>query len=157
MRPVSIAEPAFTYDAEDPDGYRAGVVRIGAAAGALRSGTSVYEIPPGQAICPYHYHYGEEEWLIVLSGEPTLRTSDGEQRLAAWDAVCFPEGPAGAHRVHNESDRPVRVLMYSTVAPAGITVYPDSDKIGVWSDTHPQDTVVLSRARGAASYYDGEA
>jgi uncharacterized cupin superfamily protein len=156
MAPVNIAEPQFAYDPQDPDGFRSGAIRIGEAAGAQRSGTSVYEIPPGQAICPYHYHYGEEEWLIALRGHPTLRTPDGEQRLEPWDAVCFPEGPDGSHSVRNETPDPVRVLMYSTVAPSGFTVYPDSAKIGVWSDTNPQDSVMLSRARGAATYYDGE-
>jgi uncharacterized cupin superfamily protein len=154
---VNIAQPAFAYDTGNPDGFRCGVVRIGAAVGAQRSGTSVYEIPSRQAICPYHYHHGEEEWLIVLCGHPTLRTPDSVQRLDPWDAVCFPEGSGGAHSIRNETPDAVRVLMYSTVATSGFTVYPDSDKIGVWSDANPQDTVILSRARGTAAYYDDEA
>ena len=44
---------------------------------------TVYELPPGQSICPYHYELGDEEWLIVLAGRPTLRTPEGEQRAAA--------------------------------------------------------------------------
>ena len=53
------------------------MLRFGPQVGATRTGTSVYELPPGQAICPYHYEYGEEEWLLVLVGRPTLRTPAG--------------------------------------------------------------------------------
>ena len=30
-------------------------------------GGSLYELPPGQSICPYHYEYPEEEWLVVVT------------------------------------------------------------------------------------------
>jgi uncharacterized cupin superfamily protein len=154
MRRVNIAEPAFVYDPADPEGFRAGMLRFGPDVGARRTGTSVYEIPPGQAICPYHYEYGEEEWLLVLSGRPTLRTPDGSEELAPWDSVFFPEGPDGAHRVGNETDETVRVLMYSTVTPTAVSVYPDSDKIGVWVD-HDEDKLILRRG-SATDYYSGE-
>jgi predicted signal transduction protein with EAL and GGDEF domain len=65
----------FEYDAEDPEGFKAGMKRFGKTLGASATGVSIYELPPGQAICPYHYEYAEEEWLIVLEGTPTLRTA----------------------------------------------------------------------------------
>ncbi|HEY5050597.1 MAG TPA: cupin domain-containing protein [Acidothermaceae bacterium] len=154
MRRLNIADPTFTYDPGDPDGFRAGMLRFGPQVGAKRTGTSVYELPPGQAICPYHYEYGEEEWLLVLSGRPTLRTPDGSERLEPWDAVCFPEGPTGAHALRNETDEVVRVLMYSTVSPTAVSVYPDSGKIGVWVD-NPDDTLLFPR-KSATDYYSGE-
>ena len=60
-------------------------------------GASLYELAPGQATFPYHWHQLEEEWLIVLGGEPTLRSPGGEQRLVPGDVVVFPVGPEGAH------------------------------------------------------------
>jgi len=54
-----------TYDESDPEGYRAGMARFGPAIGASQMGASLYELPPGQSICPYHYEYPEEEWLVV--------------------------------------------------------------------------------------------
>jgi uncharacterized cupin superfamily protein len=154
MHRVNIAEPAFEYDAEDPEGFRAGMMRVGRQLGARQTGTSVYELPPGQAICPYHYEYGEEEWLLVLSGHPTLRHSDGSERLEPWDLVCFPTGPAGAHGVRNDSGETVRVLMYSTVSSPAVTVYPDSDKVGVWVG-NPDDDLMLPRS-SAVPYFEGE-
>src|SRR5215212_8719853 len=128
MPHVNIADPEFVYDPADPEGYKAGLFRFDKQLGAQQTGTSVYELPPGQAICPYHYEYGEEEWLLVLSGRPSLRTPEGISTLAPMDVAFFPKGPAGAHQLRNETDDPVRVLMWSQIVHPSATAYPDSDK-----------------------------
>jgi uncharacterized cupin superfamily protein len=155
MRRVNIAAPDFEYDAGDPEPFRAGMLRIGRTLGAEHTGVSVYELPPGQAICPYHYEYGEEEWLLVLEGEPTLRHPDGSDRLEQWDVIFFERGPDGAHRVQNDTNETVRVLMFSEVATPTATVYPDSDKVGIWTGNKADD--VLVRKTSKVDYYDGEA
>jgi uncharacterized cupin superfamily protein len=154
MRKINIQAPEFTYDDEDPDGFRAGLFRFGPQLGATMTGTSVYEIPPGQTICPYHYEYGDEEWLIVLVGSPTLRRPEGTETLEPWDVVCFPPGPEGAHSVRNDTDETVRVLMYSTRSHPAATVYPDSDKIGIWTG-NPDDDLMVARS-SKVGYYFGE-
>ena len=154
MRRVSIAAPDFHYDAEDVDGFRAGLFRLGKTVGSEQTGISVYEVPPGEAICPYHYEYGEEEWLLVLEGRPTLRRPGGSEPLEPWDVVFFPPGPDGAHGVRNETDATVRVLMFSNVKHPGATVYPDSDKIGIWTGNET-DSLLVRRSSGVG-YYDGE-
>src|SRR3954471_21110121 len=115
MDRVNIASPEFQYDPEDPEGFRAGMFRPGPDLGAEATGMSVYVLPPGQAICPYHYEYAEEEWLVVIEGTPTLRTVDGESVLAPWDVCVFPVGPSGAHGVRNKTSEVVRVMMFSEV------------------------------------------
>jgi uncharacterized cupin superfamily protein len=154
MRRINIAAPEFEYDGEDPQGFRAGIARLGKLLGAKESGISVYEIPPGQSICPYHYEVGEEEWLLVLEGRPTLRTPAGSETLDSWDVVCFPRGPEGAHGIRNETQRNARVLMFSTVAIPTATVYPDSDKVGIWTGDAATDLLIRGDSAG---YYDGEA
>src|SRR6266498_5350826 len=99
MRRVSIATPEFKYDPDDPEGFRAGMFRLGKHVGSKQLGGSVYELPPGQSICPYHYEYGREEWLIVLDGTATVRHPEGEEPLQRGDVVCFAPGAAGAHQV----------------------------------------------------------
>ena len=91
MDRVNLHDPQLGYDETDPDGYRAGMDRFGSRIGARRIGGSVYELPPGQSVCPYHYEFGDEEWLIVLEGRPTIRHPGGEDELAPGDTVCFPE------------------------------------------------------------------
>ena len=70
MRRFNLSDPNFTYDPADPDGYRAGLFRMGPDAGAEDTGTSLYELPPGEALCPYHYEHGEEECDGIVSKAP---------------------------------------------------------------------------------------
>jgi uncharacterized cupin superfamily protein len=151
---INIAAPKFEYDPEDKDGFKAGLARIGRALGGEDSGISVYELPPGEAVCPYHYEVGEEEWLLVLSGRPTLRHPGGSETLEPWDVVRFPNGPEGAHGIRNESEEAARVLMFSTVVVPTATVYPDSDKVGIWTGDPAADLIV--RRESGVDYYDGE-
>jgi uncharacterized cupin superfamily protein len=154
MRRLNIADPTFEYDADDPDGFRSGMFRIGGQLGAKATGTSVYELPPGQSVCPYHYELGEEEWAMALDGRPTLRTPEGEERLEPFDVVFFATGPAGAHQIRNDTDQTVRLMMWSTVVYPSATVYPDSDKVGVWTGDKSQDVIVPRSSR--VDYYHGE-
>jgi uncharacterized cupin superfamily protein len=154
MRRINIADPEFEYDGDDPEGFRSGMARVGPTLGASQIGTSVYELRPGQAICPYHYEYAEEEWLLVLDGRPSLRDPDGTHQLEPWDLVVFPTGPEGAHLVRNDTDDTVRVLMYSTVRHPAATVYPDSDKIAIWTG-NKDDDLITTRSSGV-EYFHGE-
>ncbi len=155
MRRLNIAEPSFTYDETDPEGFRAGMFRLGGDLGAKDTGTTVYELPPGQAVCPYHYEYGEEEWLLVLSGRPTLRTPEGTEQLDPHDVVFFPKGPDGAHRIGNDTGETVRILMWSQVVVPSATAYPDSDKVGIW--TGVRDENLMAPRSANVDYYFGEA
>jgi len=152
---ISLADPRFKFDPADPEGFKGGMLRPGPEVGAAMTGVSFYELPPGQALCPYHYEWGEEEWLLVTNGSPTLRDPDGEHQLEPMDLVFFSVGPAGAHQVRNDTDQLVRCLMFSNVVHPTATVYPDSDKIGMWTDSERTDSLLVRRTAGL-KYYDGE-
>jgi len=114
---------------EMPAGFEHARASVREALGGELIGCSVYEVPAHTRLWPYHYHVGNEEWLIVVSGTPTLRTPDGERRLVEGDVVAFPEGEAGAHTLTNATDEPVRVAIFSTLGH-GWVIYPDSKKVG---------------------------
>ena len=154
MRRVNISDPSFTYDPADPEGFRAGMFRLGPQLEAKETGTTIYDLPPGQALCPYHYEYGEEEWLLVIEGRPLVRTPEGTEQLEPFDVIFFPKGPAGAHRIQNDTDSAVRVLMWSTVVYPTATAYPDSDKVGVWTGDKAEDVMVPRSSK--VDYYEGE-
>lgn len=154
MRRVSLADPALTYDPSDPEGFRAGVLRIGPDLGAKDTGATVYELPPGQAVCPYHYEYGEEEWVLVLEGRPSVRTPEGTERLEPFDVVFFTTGRGGAHQVRNDTDEHARVLMFSSVVYPTATAYPDSGKVGVYTGDAGEDLIV--ERSSAVPYFHGE-
>jgi uncharacterized cupin superfamily protein len=147
---VNLFELVPEGDEADPPGYRARMARFGPSIGAEQLGGSVYDLDPGDSVCPYHYEHPEEEWLLVLTGRPTLRDPDGEHELAEGDLVCFLEGPDGAHKVTNRTQQTVRILMLSTKATTSVAVYPDSNKVGVWP------LGKLFRIEDAVDYWDGE-
>lgn len=155
VRRINIADPDFDESTDVPEGFLGGSMRLGKLLGAAKTGMSVYELPPGQTICPYHYENPEEEWLLVLAGRPTLRHPDGEDELESWDVVFFPPGPAGAHAVRNDTDSTARVLMFSDVSKVAASVYPDSGKIAIWTG-NPDDDLIVKRTSGV-DYWEGEA
>jgi uncharacterized cupin superfamily protein len=148
---VNVFEAATEPRPDRPAGYRSATVQLGRALAAAALGASVYDLEGGESIAPYHYEYGNEEWLLVLAGEPTLRHPDGEDVLRPWDVVCFPEGLEGAHQVTNHTDSRVRVLMLSTKHNPAVFVYPDSGKVAVVPPG------ALFRLTDEVDYWDGEA
>lgn len=127
-------------------GYVENYLRFGPMIGAAKIGMTIYGLAEGERICPYHYEIGNEEWLIVLDGEPMLRTPDGEQKLRPGDVAVFPDGPEGAHAVSG----PGRVAIISTKIDPSASVYPDSNKIGIWP------LGKLFRLDDAVDYFEGE-
>lgn len=109
-----------------------GRLDLGQMSGSSKTAAYLYEIAPGEASCPYHYEY-VEEWLLVVSGEATVRAPDGEHTVRAGELVRFAAGPDGAHKLSNRGGVPLRMLILSETRAPAVSVYPDSDKIGIWA------------------------
>jgi uncharacterized cupin superfamily protein len=130
-----------------------GRIDVGRALGSAETTMYIYDLAPGQLQCPYHYEYNEE-WLLVVDGTIVLREPDSERTLERGDLVCFTSGPAGAHQITNRSESPARTLMFSSSRVPAVSVYPDSNKIGVWPGNEV-DALVFRRET-AVSWADGE-
>jgi uncharacterized cupin superfamily protein len=128
MSSANVFEPEFEEPTDRP-GFTYRRARIGWQAGSERLGASLYEVDPGNACFPYHWHSANEEMLVVLSGRPTLRTPEGERELREGEVVAFRVGEEGAHQVVNRSDGTVRFLMVSEMNPVDLNGYPDTGKI----------------------------
>jgi len=115
------------FSAENP-----GRIDVGKATGSTETLMFIYDLAPGESSSPYHYEY-DEEWLLVVEGTVVVRTPDGEHTLERGEIVRFPAGPDGAHKVMNRSDAPARTLLFSSSKGLAVSVYPDSDTIGVWA------------------------
>jgi uncharacterized cupin superfamily protein len=155
MRRFNLTTAELQSDDDDPPGYRAAEAGIGPAIGATMLAGRLYELPAGQSNCPYHYELSDEEWLFVLDGSLTVRHPEGDDELVAGDVVCFPAGPTGAHRITNRGDATARMMIVSTRRMPAVAVYPDSDKIGVFTDDGRDNVIVRRSSR--VDYYDGEA
>jgi uncharacterized cupin superfamily protein len=146
------AEPAF--DEADPEGYRAAAKHLGRELGSDELSLNLFEIPAGESLCPYHYEY-VEEWLLILDGAVTLRSPEGETELGRGDLVRFPAGPDGAHKLTNDSGAPTRLIMFSSSREPSVAVYPDSDKVGVWTP-NSEEKWMFHGSEANLEYYEGE-
>jgi uncharacterized cupin superfamily protein len=114
-------------------------------------GISYEELPPGHQSCPFHYHMVEEEHIIGLEGEATLRLGDERLPIKAGDYVCFPAGQRAGHCLVNEGDKPFRYIMLGDRAENETCVYPDSGKIMIYNlGRH------IVREGDSLDYWDGE-
>lgn len=137
-------------DHEGYEFYRRKFVPYGAA---KNTQVCVYEIPPGKAAYPYHYHHKNEETFYILSGEGVLKTPQGERKVAAGEFLFFPTGPEGAHKLTNcSASENLIYIDFDVVHDLDVCVYPDSDKIGIWGMGINQ----IFRQSSNVDYYEGE-
>jgi uncharacterized cupin superfamily protein len=147
VRKFNIFAPEFDHSSERP-GYRWRGARVGKAIGGEEIGACLYELPAGERTYPYHLHHGNEEWVFVVAGTPTVRTPDGERVLRAGDLMSFPRGPGGGHQVTG----PGTILILSEKHLPDVVEYPDSGKVGVRHHGTPQNFL----ASDAVGYWEGE-
>ena len=112
----------------------------------------LYEIPPGKAAYPYHYHVKNEEMFYILRGAGTLKTPQGERPVNAGDFLFFPANEGGAHKLTNTGDVDLVYLDFDTSHDIDVTFYPDSGKIGVWG----KDINQVYKTETQVNYYEGE-
>lgn len=109
----------------------------------------LYDLGPDESL-PYHYEY-VEEWLLVIDGAIIVRAPDREVELNRGGLMRFAPGPGGAHQIINRGAAKARLLLFSKAALPGISVYPDTDTIGIWPD---DDTEFYFKRSGAVSRED---
>jgi len=135
---------------------------VGRAGGGRAIGCSWYDIPPGRAAYPFHFHTANEEALYVLEGEGALRLGDATVKVGAGDWIAFPVGPEAAHQLRNTGSTPLRYLCLSTMNNVEVVGYPDSKKVGAVAMPpgakrgDPPWLRILRNEGGDVGYYDGE-
>jgi uncharacterized cupin superfamily protein len=122
--------------AELTDDGRFRRARLGELAGAKHLGLTVYELASGQSM-DFHYHLRREELLVVLEGTVAVRTADGWNDVPEGEVVAFPRGERGSHGYENRGDKPVRLLMISEQNAPNVSVYPDTNEVGIFDAAHP--------------------
>ena len=151
MRRFNLRSGELEYESERP-GFRWRATRVGDRLGAEAIGATVYLLDADERTFPYHLHHGVEEWLLVVDGEPTVRTPAGERRLRPGDMLGFPAGADGGHGVRG----PGRVVIFSANREPSISVYPDSDKLGTRPGGDADADVLNFRRADAVDYWEGE-
>jgi uncharacterized cupin superfamily protein len=104
--------------------------KLGDAFGLKNFGVNLTTIPPGCASALRHWHSHEDEFIYVLSGELTLVTNDGEQRLTPGMCAGFPAGRADGHCLVNRSKQDAVYFEVGDRRPDDAVTYPDDDIVG---------------------------
>src|SRR6186997_987117 len=138
----------------DREGWRIKGALVGQHIGGELIGATMSEVEPGAKLWPYHTHHLNEEWVLVVRGEPTLRTPEGEHVLKEGDVVCFPRGKDGAHQIINRTDSPIRVLMLSSMIRGEVIEYLDTGK--VLAKGAEDEDIMFARPGPSAEFWEGE-
>ena len=163
-RPINVVhvEQVAWKDTALGDRYGWRRKQLGAAAGGVKIGCSLFELPPGRRSYPYHYHCANEEAIYVLEGSGSLRLPGGEITIGPGDYAALPATREGAHQVVNTSNVPLRYLCISTMLEPDLSVYPDSGKVGFFAGSAPggsperRSVEGFVRLESRVGYWEGE-
>ena len=103
--------------------------------GLSQFGVNRVELPPGSWSTNRHWHKTNDELVVVISGELTLVTDDGEEVLRAGDSVGFKAGVANAHHMQNRGSEPAVYYDIGGRDAWDVSTFPD---IGLEARTHQE-------------------
>lgn len=100
--------------------------RLAPAGGLTEFGASHVTLEPGAWSSQRHWHEGEDELVVMLTGEAVLVDDAGEHAMHPGDIAAFPAGDANGHVLQNRSDAPCSFVAVGRPA-ASACHYPDID------------------------------
>lgn len=119
---------------------------LGDLFGLTQYGVMMETLPPGSRSSIRHWHTKSDEFVMVLEGELTLISNEGETVMRSGMVVGFPAGKANAHHLINQSDAEARFLVVGTRMPGDELHYPHDDfkwavsDDGTWFAAHKDGT-----------------
>ena len=87
--------------------------RLAIALGLKDFGVSEVRLEPGAWSSQRHWHEGEDEFLIMLSGEAVMVEDEGRTVLKSGDLAAWPKGVPNGHHLINESDEDCAFVVFS--------------------------------------------
>ena len=115
-----------------PEEFRAPVQRtwkrrVGRAAAFSALGATHVTLEPGAWSSQRHWHIGEDELLVILSGEAVLVEDEGRTPLKTGDICVWPKDTGNGHQLINESQAECSFIAVSAGDPTSGCVYSDID------------------------------
>jgi len=102
---------------------------LGDAGGLTQFGVNLVELKPGAASSQRHWHSHEDEFVMVVSGELTLVTDEGETLMRAGDCAAFPAGRPNGHHLINRGWGNALFLCVGSRIAEDRALYPDIDLV----------------------------
>ena len=102
--------------------------RLAPATGLTDFGASHVVLRPGAWSSQRHWHEGEDEMVVMLSGEAVLVEDEGETVMRAGDIAVFPKGVRNGHHLVNRGESDCAFVAIGGGTNAG-GAYSDIDMI----------------------------
>lgn len=119
--------------------------QLGNHFGLKKFGVNLTHLDPGGESALQHKHSKQEEFIYILSGQPTLCLGEQEFQMSAGMCVGFRPG-GGAHKIVNRSNAPAAYLEVGDREAGDLVEYPNDDVIaemaadGKWVFKHKNGT-----------------
>ena len=78
--------------------------RLAPASGITDFGASHVVLRPGACSSQRHWHEGEDEMVVMITGEAVLVDDHGRHPMRPGDVAAFPKGDPNGHVLVNESE-----------------------------------------------------
>ena len=106
-------------------------VALGNIFGLTQFGANITTLEPGAWSSHRHAHAEEDELLVALEGEMVIVDNHGRHPFRSGMVAGFKAGDGNAHKVVNETDKPVKFLVVGTRSETETVHYADVDMKGV--------------------------
>jgi uncharacterized cupin superfamily protein len=100
--------------------------RLAPPSGLTDFGVSQVTLKPGGISSQRHWHEGEDEFVVILSGEALLVEEGSETMMRPGDCAAFPKGVPNGHHLVNRSAEDCIFVAVGKVAETDCH-YPDID------------------------------
>jgi uncharacterized cupin superfamily protein len=105
------------------------VRRLAIATGMKSLGASHVVLKPGAWSSQRHWHEGEDEFLVMLSGEAVLVENEGPTTFRPGDMIAWPAGVRNGHHLRNESAEDCSFVVFSAGDRSAGGAYSDIDMV----------------------------
>ena len=95
--------------------------------GLKRLGVNLLRIPPGKESFVPHVHYGEEEWMYVVSGSGVALVGGETLEIGRGDFLGFPPA-THAHHVRNTGREDLVYLAGGEILDVEVADFPEHGK-----------------------------
>jgi len=100
--------------------------KVAEAGGLTELGARHVVLRPGAWSSQRHWHDGEDELLVMLTGSAILVEDDGETEMGPGDIAVWPKGVSNGHHLINRGTEPCSFVCVSAGTEAG-GAYSDID------------------------------
>ena len=129
--PVSVGRPKAWTNPIKPEKFAGRhQASLGKSVNLTQFGVNHVVLEPGAWSALRHWHEGEDEFVIVLEGNPTLVDDAGEQLMSPGHFVGFPAGEPNGHHLVNQSEKPATYMVVGSRRPGEDTCHYPDDELG---------------------------